>query len=391
VVQQVGVESLLLGEVRRGLRAFCLERWQSLHENYARVNMSESGVAPLSLAELEELGLKLESLRELKLGYGWTRGSPELRSRISELYNGEVKEDEVLVTAGSAEANFVAAVSLVEGGDLAAVDLPNYMQVPGLLGFLGARVLEVKRSHPSWRFPVDEAVRVIEEERPKAFFICNPNNPTATVLREREVEELGEAARRAGTVLVFDEVYWGSELSGDKPSALEIAGKDVAVSVCGLSKVYGMPGLRLGWLAGKKEIVERAWAVKDYVSIAPSALSDRIASAVLTQDNVRKLRRRAREIVGRNFELFARIMGGRLLEPLPPEAGAFVWARVPWARETLSLCKRLFAEKGVLVNPGECFDAPGYLRIGLGQRMSGFAESLQVLATALEAMKEQAG
>jgi len=107
------------------------------------------------------------------------------------------------------------------------------------------------------------------------------------------VEELGEAARRAGVVLVFDEVYWGSELSGDRPSALEIAGKDVAVSVCGLSEVYGMPGLRLGWLAGRRELVERAWAVKDYVSIAPSVLSGRVTSAVLTQDNVRKLRSRA--------------------------------------------------------------------------------------------------
>jgi aspartate/methionine/tyrosine aminotransferase len=374
---------ILLGEIRRGLRAFCLERWQSLHENYARVNLSDSGVAPLTLAELEELGLDLGGLRGLELGYGWTRGSPELRSRISELYGGEVGEGEILVTAGSAEANLAAAMSLVEEGDLVGVDVPNYMQVPGLVRFLGARARELKRTHPSWRFPVGEAVRFIEEEKPKVVFVCNPNNPTATVLRESEVEEMAEAARRAGALLVFDEVYWGSEQGGDRPSALEIAGKDVALSVCGLSKVYGMPGLRLGWLAGRRDLVERAWAVKDYVSIAPSILSDRIASTVLTRDNVAKLRKRAREIVKGNFELLLKTIDSDLLQPLPVEGGAFAWAKVPWAEDTLSLCELVFARRGVLVNPGECFENPGFLRIGLGQRQESFAASLRELVEAL--------
>lgn len=79
--------------------------------------------------------------------------------------SGRAQEDEILVTAGSAEANFVAAVSLVESGDLVAVDLPNYMQIPGLLGFLGARVLGSRRSHTSWRFPLEEAVGMIEEKK----------------------------------------------------------------------------------------------------------------------------------------------------------------------------------------------------------------------------------
>jgi aspartate/methionine/tyrosine aminotransferase len=147
-----------------------------------------------------------------------------------------------------------------------------------------------------------------------------------------------------------------------------------------------MPGLRLGWLAGRRDLVERAWAVKDYVSIAPSILSDRIASTALTRDNVAMLRKRAREIVRGNFELLSK-SAGDLLQPLPVEGGAFAWARVPWASDTLSLCELIFARRGVLVNPGECFESPGFIRVGLGQRPESFAKSLQDLVAALKSAR----
>lgn len=382
------INEILFKDVRKGLKAFCLERWQSLHENYARFNLSESGVFPLKLHELELLGLKIEDLKEMSLGYGWTRGSPELREKISELYGGEAGKDEVLVTAGSAEANFILAMSIVREGDLVFVDVPNYMQMPGLLPFFGARVKELRRSPPSWKFPTEKAVKMIEEEKPKAVFICNPNNPTGQVISEKELEELEAVARRVGTILVFDEVYWGSEIENDRPSVLEMLGKDAVVSVSGLSKVYGMPGLRIGWIAGKKEIVEMAWSIKDYTSIAPSVLSDRIASAVLSAETVRALRERARRIVKKNYEIFASTIPRDLLDPLPPQAGAFVWARVPWENNTLALSMMLFSSRGILVNPGECFGEPGFLRIGLGQESSEFSNSLAELAKGLKEEKK---
>jgi len=388
VSSRESARSKVLGRLRGRLEAFCLERWQSLHENFARVNMSESGVFPLRLADLEELGLRLEDLKDLELSYGWTRGSPELRERISELYGGEVSAEEVLVTAGSAEANFSVLISTVEDGDLAFVDLPNYMQLPGLLKFLGARAEALRRSHPSWRFPIEKALEKIEAEKPKAVFICNPNNPTGKVMKEEELEELGEAARKAGSMLIFDEVYWGSELDGERPSALEVIGKDFAVSVSGLSKVYGLPGLRIGWIAGRRELIERAWSVKDYLSISPSVLSDRIASAVLTSISVQKLRERARSIVKKNLELFSSKAKGDLLDPVIPEGGAFIWVKIPWEDDTLALSEELFSSYGILVNPGECFESPGFLRIGIGQESTAFSRSLDELLAGLLRIRE---
>ncbi|MEM0021571.1 MAG: pyridoxal phosphate-dependent aminotransferase [Fervidicoccaceae archaeon] len=383
------IEDLLFGMMRENLRAFCLERWQSLHENFARTNMSESGVFPLRLNELESFGLNLEELMNMEIGYGWTGGSPELRERIAELYKGEVSREEVLVTAGSAEANLVAAMSTVKLGETAVVDLPNYMQIPGLIEFLGGKKLELRRSPPSWAFPIERAINIIEERRPKAAFICNPNNPTATVIPEKDIAELGDAARRAGTILIFDEVYWGSELSGERPSALEILGKDSAVSVSGLSKVYGLPGLRIGWLSGKKEIVERAWSAKDYVSIAPSILSDKIASHILGGESIERLRSRAKEIVRKNLREFLSRASGDLLSPLQPQAGAFIWASVPWEENTLSLALDLFENWKILVNPGECFESPGYLRIGLGQEPKSFSGAMDELVGALSKEREK--
>jgi len=382
------IKEAISGELRRGLRAFCLERWQSLHENYAKLNMSESGVSPLKLYELEELGLNIESLREIEIGYGWTRGSPELRERISELYGGEVEEEEILITNGSAEANLVAALTTVSENYLYGTDVPNYMQLPGLAPFLGGKMLKLMRSHPSWEFPVGEAVRLIEEKRPKAFFICNPNNPTTKVMKENALEELGDAARRSGTILIFDEVYWGSELHGDRKSALEIIGKDVAVSISGLSKVYGMPGLRIGWIAGNKGLVNKAWAFKDYTSIAPSVLSDKIASTVLKPDSIKRLRERSRSILKKNSDAFSSKLSD-VLEIVPPEAGMFAWARVPWTNDTLEISWELFKDRGILVNPGECFDSPGFLRIGLGHDPSSFPKHAEELRIALQMLREK--
>ena len=281
----------LFGEVLSGLPVFCLERWQSLHETSARVLLSDSGVHPLSIVELFDYGLSLDQLSKVELGYGWTKGSPKLREGISEIYGGVVGPENVLVTNGSAEANLLTVFGLVRPSDLVLVDVPNYMQVPGLLKWLGARVIFLKRNPPGWSFPIDDAISLMRQHKPKAMFVNDPNNPTGTYMTRRELEELSYEAEKTGTTLVFDEVYWGSELQEPRPSILEIASSDQAVSVSGLSKVYGLPGLRVGWVVGSEKLISRLWSLKDYTTIAPSILSDYIASVMLERDNFRRDRK----------------------------------------------------------------------------------------------------
>ncbi len=378
------------GMVVSGLPFFCLERWQSLHETRVEVLLSESGVHPLSLRELEELGAAVD--RGLELGYGWTAGSPRLRRAIASLYNAPIGEGNVLVTNGSAEANLVTTLSIVEPGDTVLVDMPSYMQVRGLLEFRGARVVEVwRRPGEGWRLPVEEYAKLIEAHRPKAVFVNNPNNPTGSRARRGELEKLSSAAAEHGAMLVFDEVYRGLEHDGARtPSIVEVAGLDNAVAVGGLSKVYGLPGLRIGWIVASEKIVERAWAVKDYTSIAPSILSDHIAGQLLSNpSNVEALEARARRIVAENLETLGEVISEfpGLLEIVRPEAGAYTLARTPWTRDTMSLAQRLVEDYSILVVPGECFGLPGYLRIGLGSRPETFRRQAKRLVEALANLK----
>lgn len=374
-----------------GLPVFCLERWQSLHETEARVNLSESGVHPLSLAELADYGVELEELSRVELGYGWTRGSPELRSAISEMYGGAIAPEDVVVTAGSAEANLLAVLSLVSRGDVVLVDVPNYMQVAGLLRWVGARVVYLRRGPPGWGFPLQRAVELIEELRPRAVFVTDPNNPTGSYMTKRELGELASVAERWGTALVFDEVYWGTERGEPKVSVLQLPAPEGSVSVSGLSKTYGLPGLRLGWLASRsKTVVRRAWSIKDYVSIAPSILSDRVASRVLRPEAAERLRGRSRRIVSENLEAVRSMLpNDGLLELYPTSAGAYVWARVPWTEDTLALSYGLFKVSGILVAPGECFDAGGHVRIGVGLKPESFRRGFGELLAALGDLRER--
>ncbi len=373
---------------------FCLERWQSERETTARYLLSESGVSPLRLGELEELVGGL-GLGEVELGYGWTRGSPGLREGIAGLYRGAVEPEGVVATAGSAEANLLAVLSLVKPGDTVVVDMPNYMQVWGLLRLRGARIVEAWRSpRDGWRLPVARLVQLIESMRPRAVFVTNPNNPTGSVAGEKELAEIAAAAERTGTVLVFDEVYRGLEHGGARaPSIVEVAAPGRAVSVSGLSKAYGLPGLRLGWLAADRGTAERAWAVKDYTSIAVSRLSDHIASKLLnTPGAVEALLERARRIVSGNLaalrEALARPENRGLLEPWWPMAGAFLLARLPWARRADTVAEELYRVEGVLAVPGECFLLEeASLRIGLGLPPTVFREALAALLRGLRRIR----
>ncbi|MSR36236.1 MAG: aminotransferase class I/II-fold pyridoxal phosphate-dependent enzyme, partial [Gemmatimonadetes bacterium] len=169
------------GELVR-YRPFLMERWQSTWEHRVRFNLSESGVHPLTVAELAELS-GADSLDETRLGYGQSNGSDELRERIAALYPG-ASEANVLVTAGAAEANFVCAWRLIEPGAAGAVMVPNYRQIAGLLESFGARVLPFPlREESGWEPDLEQLERALAEGA-RFVLVTNPNNPTGRALGE---------------------------------------------------------------------------------------------------------------------------------------------------------------------------------------------------------------
>ena len=170
------------------IETFQLERQQSLFENTVSYNLTESGVHPFTLNEL--LGKnEIESLLDIRLGYGQTNGSINLRGNIAALYKDRT-EDEVLVTSGSSEANFVAMHTLLEPGDKILYMVPNYLQIWGLAKSMGVRVQTFSlKEELKWQPDIAEIQEKVSEKT-KMIVICNPNNPTGSVLNNESITRI---------------------------------------------------------------------------------------------------------------------------------------------------------------------------------------------------------
>src|SRR5580704_17101637 len=162
------------------IQPFELERWQSIWENKVELNISESGVHPLSTSELVPDAATLQKILDVPQYYPQTNGGEELRSRIAELYPG-AKAENVLVTCGGSEANFVSTSELLEPGDEVIFMMPNYMQISAIARAMGATVTPLwLRESLDWGLNVDDLPRAVTDKT-KLIAICNPNNPTGSV------------------------------------------------------------------------------------------------------------------------------------------------------------------------------------------------------------------
>ena len=363
---------------------FELERWQSVHEHHTAINLTESGVHPLRVGELAA-GADLDALLDQALEYTQTNGTAALRERIAALYDGASAAN-VLVTNGSSEANLLACWHLIEPGDEAVVVHPVYMQIPGLLRSFGATVREVwlEPGPARWRLDLD-AVRAAVGPRTRFIAVCNPNNPTGARLDETALATLCEIAAERGCWLLADEVYRGAELDGRGTPSAWGRGERILVTG-GLSKAYGLPGLRVGWLAGPAGLIEALWGRRDYTSIAPGAVSDLLARVALEPRRRDELLARTRRILRGNQAVVAEWAARHpAVRQIPPEAGGVTLIRYPGARPSAELAERLRAERGVLVVPGSHFGLEHHIRLGIGGEAGPLREGLATLGRVLGA------
>jgi len=377
------------------LDVFEMERMQSLHEHEVELNLSESGVEPLRLGELLDLAPAgaLDALLTQPLCYTQTNGTDELRQRVAELHPGATSAH-VEVTNGSAEANLLALLHLVEPGDEVVLMLPNYMQAWGLARALGGEVRQWwlreidTPAGPRWR-PDVEALEELATPRTKLIAICAPNNPTGARLDAGDFDAICSAAARHGAWVLSDEVYRGAELDGVESTSAWGRYERVIVTG-GLSKAYGLPGLRLGWAVGPPEAVASLWAVHDYTTIAPSALSDRLARVALHPDVRRRLLDRTRRLLGANYPIVERFVArhGAALELVPPEAGAIALVRYRYEVSSTELAVRMRTEHSTLVVPGDQFHMGRYLRLGFGGHAEAISRGLDRLSAFFSTLED---
>ncbi len=355
---------------------FEMERWQSVWENQVELNISESGVHPLTAEELVGDAETLRGLLALPQIYPPTQGSAELRGHIALLYPG-ARAENVLVTTGTAEANYLVTWALVEPGDEVVFMQPNYMQIAGIVEGFGARVKPLwLREELKWQPDLNDLDKLVTAKT-RFIAVCNPNNPTGAVLSEEAMQAICRAAANVGAWILADEVYRGVEFQAGAEHLFQTAYLGMTPSfwgryervLCtgGLSKAYSLPGLRTGWIVAPPAMVDKLWAYHDYTTIGPTLLGERLATLALAPARRDWILARNRRILRANYPIvcdWVARSNGRLTH-VPPVAGAIAYVGCPGVN-TAELAETLRTRKSVLIVPGEQFAMKSYVRVGFG-------------------------
>jgi aspartate/methionine/tyrosine aminotransferase len=344
-----------------------MERMMSKWENVVEYNLSESGVHPLAIRELVNDPAVVEELLNTELGYAQANGVIELRERIAALYP-RATANNVLVTVGCAEANFITLQSLLAPGDEMAMMLPNYMQIWGIAHNFGVRVRAFHlKEDRGWAPDLDELNDVVSE-RTKLIAVCNPDNPTGYILTGAEMDAIVAAAGRVGAWLLADEVYSGAERVTDIKTPSFWDRYDRILATGSLSKAYGLPGLRIGWVVGPTEVIDEIWARHEYTTISAAMLANRLAAIALSPQVRPRLIQRTRDYIRRGFPILDQWLKSHegTFTLVPPQAAAIAFARYHFDLNSTELVERLLHEKSVFIVPGDHFGLDRYLRISFG-------------------------
>jgi aspartate/methionine/tyrosine aminotransferase len=371
------------------IETFALERWMTAWETKTPYDIAESGIFPMTAGELlafepsEERERTLASLLDLRLGYSEAPGTLALRSAIAATYR-DTGPDEVLVTTGAIEANFLLFNVLLEPGDHVVAVYPAYQQLYSVPRAIGCDVsLWTLRPENGFRFDLDELERLVTT-RTRLIVINSPHNPTGAMLSAEDLRRIDRLASSIGARVLSDEAYRWLEVPGDEPLAPPMrdhAGAGVSVGT--LSKPFGLPGLRIGWIAAQADLVAKCWGMRDYVSLSPGKLND--ALAVLALKHRDRIIQRTQAIVRRNLET-ARAWFAEHAEVVswtPPRGGLLALMRYALDIPSLELSNLLAEKYGVMLAPGSAFGVEHHLRIGVGQQPETFAEGLRRTAACL--------
>ncbi|MEV5967409.1 aminotransferase class I/II-fold pyridoxal phosphate-dependent enzyme [Kribbella sp. NPDC051952] len=345
--------------------AFALEEWQSHYEHSVAYNLADSGCHPVALGEL--LGDDPEAVRRMlaiDLHYPPVGGTDPLRSLIAAWHGAD--PGNVLVTVGAAEANAITVASLVSAGDHVVVMEPGYRQVRGLALNAGAEVDAFPLDPDNgWR-PDLAALESVVGPDTKLIAITNPNNPVGTILTPEELDAVVAAAERVGAWVLADEVYRGTELWTEEITPSLWSQYDKLICVGSLSKAFGLPGLRLGWLVAPAEQVESTWRRHEYATIATSTLSMHLAELAL--DSQDRLLTRNRALIRAGYSRLEQWVAesNGLLSVIRPDATALAFVRYHLPLTTAVVADLLRTEGSVLVGAGEHFGIESHLRITHG-------------------------
>jgi aspartate/methionine/tyrosine aminotransferase len=367
------------------LPPFLLERWMTRHETNVQFDIAESGILPLSTNDLldfeppAERAATIDRLLAIPLGYSEARGTIALRQMLADTY-ARGTADHILVTTGAIEANYLLYNVLLDAGDHVIAPYPAYQQLYEVPRAIGCDVsLWHVGPETGYRYDVDALERMLTPKT-KLIVVNTPHNPTGAMLSPADAARVYALAESVGATVIGDEAYRWLDVPGGEPFAGPMFDRgDRGISVGTLSKPFGLPGLRIGWIAASPEMVERCWALRDYITLSPGKLNDALACLGLKHRDAIVARNTA--IIEANLAAATAWLAARpYLSWTPPRGGLLALIKYDASvinLPSLELADRLAIDHSVMLAPGSAFGYEHHLRMGIGQRPDVFAEGLR--------------
>ena len=372
------------------IETFEMMRMQCLYDREVELDLSETTVLPLRVSELLDGADDVERFVASEIEYPESEGSRLFRERIAQFYP-DCQPENITVTNGGSEANYVTLWTLLESDGRLACMLPNYMQGWGLgrayADGVDAFRLVKQEEAGQYRWTLDvEGLKRAVTPKTNIILVTNPNNPTGAVLTAGEMDAVVDVARKAGAWLVADEVYRGTEVQGEMTPSFWGRYEKVVIT-SGLSKAFGLGGLRTGWVVAPPKLIEELRVRLDYLTCTPNFLSDRLGTIVMEPQRRESILARARRIIRKNLPPIEEWFLKRddIFTYVRPEAGAFVYCEYKLPINSAELINRLIAEKSVLLAPGDHFGLDKGIRVGFGcdveKSLEGLARTEALMRT----------
>jgi aspartate/methionine/tyrosine aminotransferase len=361
-----------------------------LYENACELNLAETCVESLSVAELLTIAGKEETvlgeILPMKLTYGEIDGTERLRSNVASLYENQCAPN-VLITHGAISANALVYETLIEPRDHMISMLPTYQQHYSIAESYGAKVDVLRlREEDAFLPDLDELRRMVRPST-RIIAVSNPNNPTGSLMERAFLEEIVEIARSCGAYVLSDEVYRGADQHGAGFTASVADLYEKGVSTGSMSKTWSLAGLRVGWIVAPIEVIHRVQIHRDYNTISVGMLNDLLASIAL--ENRDAILKRNHGILRTNLSLLdAWIAKEPRLSYVKPKSGTTAWVRVDIAMTSRDFCVALLEKTGVMFTPGSALDGEGYIRIGYANNRDVLVEGLARTSEFLRRIEE---
>jgi aspartate/methionine/tyrosine aminotransferase len=361
---------------------FKLDAWLAAHDFATppiRYNLASSTGPTWTLGELMALGGGgVDALEDVRLSYAPPEGGKLLRERIASLHGAD--PDHVLVMTGASEALMALTCLFAEPGASIVLPRPAYPALPVLAKAWGLQVREYAL-RPEYGFAqTAESVLTVVDGSTRVVFVNSPHNPTGSVMPANEQRKLAESLAARGIPLIVDEVYHPLYHGAPVASAAKLPN---TIVLGDFAKALSIPGLRIGWLIEPDAGCRAALLnLRSYFTISGSPLTEAVGAHVLAHAG--EVLSRLQSVSHTNLALLTKFMHEHreVIGWTPPAGGTtcFPWLRD--GRDARPLCE-LLARSGVLVAPGDCFDMPAHMRIGVGALREGYAEALETFRAVL--------